>query len=63
MLQRSDLSELRDALAARDAVEGASGEATAGIDDIMSRLRGIAADLKAVREGKHSGPKTGTANR
>ena len=60
---RSDLSELKDALAARDAAEGPSGEATAGLDDIMSRLRGIAADLKTVREGKHPGPKTGKANR
>jgi len=59
---RSDLSELRDALAARDAAEGPSGEAAAGLDDIMSRLRGIAADLKAVREGKHLVPKTRKAN-
>jgi two-component system NtrC family sensor kinase len=48
---RSDLQELKDALAARDAVEGPSGEAAAGLDEIMTKLRAIVSDLQAVREG------------
>jgi GAF domain-containing protein len=52
---RNDLQELKDALAARDAAEGPSGESAAGLDEIMSRLRDIAADLQGVREGKRHG--------
>src|SRR6266404_2063947 len=48
---RSDLQELKDALAARDAAEGPSGEAAVGLDEIMAKLRTIVSDLKVVREG------------
>src|ERR1700730_3545639 len=48
---RSDLQELKDALAARDAVEGPSGEAAVGLGEIMTKLRAIVSDLQAVREG------------
>jgi GAF domain-containing protein len=51
---RSDLGELKAALAARDATEGPSGESASGLDEIMLRLREVTADLQAVREGKHS---------
>jgi GAF domain-containing protein len=54
---RSDLAELQAALAARDAAEGPPGESASGLDNIMARLRDIAADLKAVREGKRAGEK------
>jgi GAF domain-containing protein len=50
---RNDLRELRDALAARDAAEGPSGESAGGLDEIISRLQGVASDLQAVREGRH----------
>jgi hypothetical protein len=51
---RSDLQELKDALAARDAAEGPSGESAGRLDEIISRLHGIAADLQAAREGRTS---------
>jgi GAF domain-containing protein len=46
---RRDLKELRDALAARDAVEDASGGAALGLDEIMANLRKTVSDLQAVR--------------
>ena len=49
---QSDRRELKDALAARDAAEGPSGESAGGLDEIISRLQGVASDLQAVREGK-----------
>ena len=49
---RRDLQELRDALAARDAAEGSVGQSSAGLEEIISRLQGVASDLLAVREGK-----------
>ncbi len=49
---QSDLRELKDALAARDAAEGPSGESAGNLDEIISRLQGVASDLQAVREGK-----------
>jgi hypothetical protein len=49
---RRDLQELRDALAARDAAEGSLGQSSAGLEEIISRLQGVASDLLAVREGK-----------
>lgn len=49
---QKDLRELKEALAARDKAEGPSGESAGGLDDIMSRLQGIAEDLQAVREGR-----------
>jgi GAF domain-containing protein len=51
-----DLQELKDALALRDAAEGPSGEAAAGLDQIISRLHGAISDLQAVREGRKSPP-------
>jgi len=50
-LQR-DLRELKDALAARETVEGPSGESAASLDEIISQLQSVAANLQAVREGK-----------
>ena len=49
---QNDLRELKDALAARDAAEGPSGESAGNLDAIISRLQGVAADLQAVREGR-----------
>jgi GAF domain-containing protein len=49
---RSDLQELKDALAARDGAEGPSGESAGRLDEIISRLHGVAADLQAAREGR-----------
>src|ERR1700730_2390018 len=49
---QSDLRELIDALAARDAAEGPSGQSAGSLDEIISRLQGVASDLQAVREGK-----------
>lgn len=49
---RSNLRELRDALTARDAPEGTSGEAGAGLDELIAELRAIASNLQAVREGR-----------
>jgi len=49
---RRDLQELKDALAVREAAEGPSGQAAAGLDEIISRLHGVISDLQAVREGR-----------
>lgn len=49
---RSDLQELRDALAAREAAEGPRGEAAAGLDAIIGTLEKAVAELRAVRQGK-----------
>ena len=49
---KSNLQELKDALAGRDAAEGPSGESAGSLDEIISRLQGVASDLQAVREGK-----------
>jgi GAF domain-containing protein len=53
---RRDLQELKDALAVREAAEGPSGQAAAGLDEIISRLHGVISDLQAVREGRHPSP-------
>jgi GAF domain-containing protein len=45
---RRDLQELKDALAAH----GSLGESAAGLDEIISRLQGVASDLQAVRQRK-----------
>jgi hypothetical protein len=50
---RSDLQDLRDALA-REAIERTSGTSAANLDEIISRLQGMASDLQAVRQGKAS---------
>ena len=49
---RSNLRELKDALAARDAAEGPSGDAAAGLDSIIDTLETALADLRDVRQGK-----------
>jgi GAF domain-containing protein len=49
---RNNLRELKQALAAREAAEGPSGEAAAGLDDIIDTLENAVADLRAVRQGK-----------
>jgi GAF domain-containing protein len=48
---RKNLRELRAALAARDAAEGPSGEAAAGLDPIIETLENALSDLRAVRTG------------
>src|SRR6201993_4651226 len=45
---RSNLMELKDALAARDAAEGPSGESAAGLDESIAQLRGIVSKLQEV---------------
>jgi GAF domain-containing protein len=49
---RRNLRELKDALAARDAAEGPSAEAGAGLDELIAELRAIASSLQAVRESR-----------
>jgi hypothetical protein len=49
---RRDLQELKDALTARDAAEGPSGQAAVGLDEIIAKLRTTISELQAVREGK-----------
>jgi GAF domain-containing protein len=46
---RSDLQDLRDALA-REGDEGAPVASAANLDEIISRLQGVASDLQAVRQ-------------
>ena len=53
---RNNLQELKAALAARDASEGPSGDAAAGLDQIIDTLQSVVADLRSVREGKQSQP-------
>ncbi len=52
---RSNLRELEAALAARDAAAGPSGEAAAGLDEIIETLNGAVSDLRAVRAGRRPG--------
>ncbi|HEX8280441.1 MAG TPA: GAF domain-containing protein [Chthoniobacterales bacterium] len=52
---RSNLRELRDALAARETAEGPSGEAAAGLDSIIATLENATSELRAVRQGKRLG--------
>ena len=47
---RSDLQELKDALARQAA--GGSSEGSVNLEEIIFRLQGVASDLQAVREGK-----------
>ncbi len=51
---RSNLRELKDALAARDAAAGPSGDAAAGLDSIIDTLETALAELRDVRQGKVS---------
>jgi GAF domain-containing protein len=48
---RSDLQDLRDALA-REASEGEGTASAANLEEIISRLQGVASDLQAVRQGR-----------
>jgi GAF domain-containing protein len=47
---RSDLQDLRDALT-REATEWSAGASSANLNEIISRLQGVASDLEAVRKG------------
>ena len=49
---RSNLRELKEALAAREAAEGPSGEAAVGLDNIIGTLDDALSQLRAVRAGK-----------
>ena len=49
---RRDLQELKDGLAAPDAPHGSLGGSATGLDEIISRLQGVASDLQAVRQQK-----------
>ena len=50
---RRDLQELKQALG-REASERAIGMSAANLDEIISRLQGMASDLQAARQGKAS---------
>ena len=45
----SNLEELKDALAARDAAERASGDSTGNLDEMISQLRDAVSNLEAAR--------------
>jgi GAF domain-containing protein len=45
---RSDLQDLRDALA-REATEGAAAASPVDVEEIISRLQGVASELQALR--------------
>jgi hypothetical protein len=45
---RSDLQDLRDALA-REATEAAAAASPVNVEEITSRLQGVASDLQALR--------------
>jgi GAF domain-containing protein len=47
---RNNLRELKDRLAGRDAVGDPSGEAAAGLDELITELQAIASRLQAVRD-------------
>jgi two-component system NtrC family sensor kinase len=49
---RSDLKELRDALAVRDADEDSFAEADTGLEELISRLHDTLSDLQAARGRK-----------
>ena len=51
---RANLRELKEALAARDAAEGPSGEAAIGLDEIIDTLEAAVSDLRAVRVGRRA---------
>jgi GAF domain-containing protein len=51
---RKNLRELKEALAARDAADGPSGEAAAGLDEIIDTLDSAVSDLRAIRKGKQT---------
>jgi len=49
---RRDLQELRDALASPDGAKNPSSESMPNLEEIISRLQGVASDLQAVRANK-----------
>jgi hypothetical protein len=54
---RSNLRELRAALAAlaaRDASEGPSRDAAVGLDGVIETLQEVLSDLQVVRQGKRA---------
>jgi GAF domain-containing protein len=53
---RSDLQELRDALAVRDADEDSGAEADTGLEELISRLHDALANLEAARGKKKTAP-------
>jgi GAF domain-containing protein len=53
---RSDLQELRDALAVRDADEDSAAETDTGLEELISRLHNTLSDLKAARGRKTKTP-------
>ena len=52
---RSNLRELKEALAAREAAEGPSGEAAVGLDSVIDTLESALSELRAVRTGRGRG--------
>ena len=52
---RSNLRELKEALAAREAAEGPSGEAAVGLDNVIDTLDKALSELRAVRAGRGRG--------
>ena len=50
------LQELRDGLEAREKARGPSGDAAAGLDEIIARLQKLVSELQAVREGRTPSP-------
>ena len=49
---RNNLRELKEALAARESAEGASGDAATGLDGVIDSLETALSELRAVREGR-----------
>jgi GAF domain-containing protein len=49
---RSNLRELKEALAAREAAEGPTGEAAVGLDGVIETLDSALSELRAVRAGR-----------
>ena len=49
---RSNLRELKEALSAREAAEGPSGEAAVGLDSVIETLDEALSELRAIRAGK-----------
>jgi GAF domain-containing protein len=49
---RNNLRELKQALAAREAAEGPSGEAAVGLDAVIETLDAAVSDLRSIRHGR-----------
>ena len=49
---RTNLRELKEALAAREAAEGPSGEAAVGLDSVIDTLDAALTELRTIRSGK-----------